>query len=146
MSSAPASNSVKKVAVNPAAERLTTLIAKPMRVVGDILGPEGVMVRGEVHGDIIVSEEGPPDTGVVFVLSGGRVQGLVSGRRIVVAGEIKGPVVARGVLQIVDDGVVDGDVYCVAIDRGSMTRVSGTVHRIQPGEDPTGEVQAKRFA
>lgn len=146
MSTAPAKAPAAKIAINPANELLTTLIAKPMRLVGDILGPEGVMVRGEVHGDIIVSDEGPAGTGVVFVVVGGRVTGLVASRRVVVAGEVNGPVIARGTLQIAETGIVKGDVYCVEIDEGSATRVKGQVNIIQPGTDPIGEVQARRYA
>lgn len=146
MSTSPEHAQVTKISINPVKERLTTLIAKPMKLIGDILGSEGVMVRGEVQGDIIVSDDGPPDTGVVYVVAGGRVSGLIASRRVVVGGEQNGPVIARGVLQVTETGVVNGDVYCVEIDDGSITRVRGEVHRIGPGEDPIGEVQARRYA
>lgn len=146
MSTAPSPATAAKISINPVDERLTTLIARPMRVVGDILGPEGVMVRGEVQGDIIVSDDGPVGTGVVIVGGGGRVTGLVSSRRVVVAGEVNGPVIARGALQVAENGVINGDVYCVEIDAGSASRVNGQVHHIQRGEDPIGEVQARRYA
>lgn len=135
-----------KISINPANERMTSLIGQAMKVCGDIQGAEGVMVRGEVLGDIIISDDGPAGTGVVFVFSTGKVTGLVSGRRVVVAGEVDGPIIARDLLQVVETGVVRGDVYCVDIDAASASRVTGQVHRIETGENPIDEVQARRYA
>jgi len=66
-SSSSSSAARTTVIVHPVNERITTMIAAGMCVQGSIEGAEGVYVRGEITGDLLINDDGPPDTGTVVV-------------------------------------------------------------------------------
>lgn len=134
-----------KLSVNPQRERITSLVARGMRIDGTIQGPDGVLIRGEVRGDVLISETAPAGTGTVLVDESGVVRGVICAQRIVVAGNVTAPVIALRSLEIVGKGRIDADVYCVHLAGQRQGNINGHVHWLQPGENPLMQVQESRL-
>lgn len=138
-----------RVVFNPERELITTLIAKGMRMKGSIEGPEGVMVRGEVDGDIVITpaaDEALAATGTVVVEQGAVVKGTISGRRVIVMGTVEGSVVSRTSLVISDTGVIKGDVHYNRLVNTDGGVIEGHLRRIKEGVDPLADAVASRTA
>ncbi|MCK6422703.1 MAG: polymer-forming cytoskeletal protein [Aquabacterium sp.] len=143
-SSSSSSAARTTVIVHPVNERITTMIAAGMCVQGSIEGAEGVYVRGEITGDLLINDDGPPDTGTVVVDKTGIVRGIVSGRRVVVLGTVEGPVIARTALTLGGASVVHGDVYCGQLQPGPGSVIKGQVRTLTAGMDALAVVRAQR--
>lgn len=145
---APAANadgsiSAARIAFNPRDELITTLIAAPLRIKGTLQGPEGVMVKGTLDGDILIDDSGEATTGTVVVFEGATVNGMISGRRVIVFGTVNGPIISRTNLTISDTGVVNGDVYYNRLNNSEGGTIEGSMRRIKEGVDPLADVQAR---
>ncbi len=80
-----------------------SVIAASMRVVGSIHSTSVVTVAGTVLGTISSDNQ-------VFVTKGGRVEGDVEAREVVLGGEVHGSVDARERLEIQESAVVSGEL------------------------------------
>jgi len=140
---ADGSISAARIAFNPRDELITTLIAAPLRVKGTLQGPEGVMVKGTLDGDILIDDSGEANTGTVIVFEGATVNGMISGRRVIVFGTVNGPIISRTILTIADTGVVNGDVYYNRLLNSEGGAIEGNMRRIIEGVDPLADVQAR---
>ena len=80
-----------------------TTIGPGSRVRGDLSGPGGFRVDGNVDG--CVTADGP-----VIIGEGGTVEGVVRGRNVVVLGRVRGDVFATGHLEIGPKGKILGDI------------------------------------
>ncbi len=81
-----------------------SVIAASMRVVGRLHSPSVVTVAGTVLGSVSADDQ-------VIVSKGGRVEGGVEAREVVLKGEVHGSVVARERLEIQASAVVHGDLH-----------------------------------
>ena len=81
-----------------------SVIAADMRVVGGVHSTSVVSVAGTVLGTLTVDDQ-------VIVTRGGRVQGDVEAREVILDGEVHGSVHARERLEIQASAVVRGDLH-----------------------------------
>lgn len=140
---APVDAGGAKIVINPREELTTTMIAASQTLKGSLEGPEGVIVKGKVNGDILVDDSGPAGTGTIVIYEGGEVNGIVSGRRVIVFGTVNGPIVSRTSLTIAETGVVNGDVYYNRMSNNEGGAIEGRIQRIKDGADPLAELRAR---
>ena len=81
-----------------------SVIGADMRVFGCVYGASVVSVEGTVLGTVSADDQ-------VIVMKGGRVEGGVEAREVVLNGEVNGPVDARERLEIQASAVVHGDLH-----------------------------------
>ena len=81
-----------------------SLIGADMRVFGRVHSTSVVSVAGTVLGPVSAHDQ-------VFVMKGGRVEGDVEAREVVLSGEVHGSVDARERLEIQASAVVYGDLH-----------------------------------
>jgi len=140
---ATADSSAAKIVFSPRDEQITTLIAASLRLKGTLQGPEGVMVKGTLDGDILIDGSGEHGTGTVVVFEGAVVNGMISGRRVIVFGTVNGPIISRTILTLAETGVVNGDVYYNRMINSDGGTIEGQLRRIRDGHDPLPEVLAQ---
>ena len=82
----------------------TSLIGADMRVFGSVHSTSVVSVAGTVLGSVSADDQ-------VIVTKGGRVEGGVEAREVVLNGEVRGQVDARERLEIQASAMVHGDLH-----------------------------------
>ncbi|MDX1501957.1 MAG: polymer-forming cytoskeletal protein [Thermoanaerobaculia bacterium] len=99
--SAPTSTRQPDSSSHPAGR--TTEIAEGSKVVGEVTGPTGLQVNGEVEGKIHVDSE-------VVVGASGTVRGEIRARRVKIGGKVFGSVRGLESVAILANGRLEGDV------------------------------------
>ncbi len=80
-----------------------SVIGEDMEVVGYVHSSGVVKVCGTVHGDVLADAQ-------LLVAKGGRVEGDVCGREVVLNGEVHGSVVAETRVELQGSAVIHGDI------------------------------------
>lgn len=90
-----------------------TVIAPGTLFKGDITGEDTLRVSGNVQGDIDCRQ-------VVWVERGGRVNGQVAARRVIIEGEVNGDIRNAERVEIRSNGRMTGNIYAanITIDQG----------------------------
>ncbi|MFC3110229.1 polymer-forming cytoskeletal protein [Undibacterium arcticum] len=107
------------------AERITTILGAKSFQQGDIKTGEGVLVLGEVDGDV------QTDVGSSMVGAGGIVRGVVSGNRVIIAGTVMGDVFAMDTLILTETAVINGNVHYKNIAMKSEATINGRLIKIR---------------
>ncbi|GAB7563911.1 hypothetical protein LG202_19500 [Methylobacillus methanolivorans] len=98
---------------NKPQSRIDTLISTDTRIEGNITFNGGLRVDGQIKGDVSESS-GTPST---LVLSEqGRIEGAVTVARIVLNGEVQGPVRSSHYLELLAKSRISGDVYYKSLE------------------------------
>jgi cytoskeletal protein CcmA (bactofilin family) len=113
------------------ANQIENVLGKSLHVRGDLKAQGAFRIDGTVDGSVA-------SAGAVIIGDGGVVHGDVTGTDIVVAGHVVGNVTARGHLDIVSSGRVEGD-----INAKSFRMETGGVFR---GTSQMGETVAEADA
>ncbi|UCD25437.1 MAG: polymer-forming cytoskeletal protein [Gemmatimonadota bacterium] len=101
-----------------------------------ILGP-GARVKGELEVDGVIKIEGAVDgtvraRGQVLVVKGGKVQGDIYGREVVVGGEVRGGVFADERAEIQATSVINGDITTPQITVLEGGTINGKINMAKP--------------
>jgi cytoskeletal protein CcmA (bactofilin family) len=97
---------------------------------GDIEGNEDLLVEGRVHGKITVP------SGTLTVAKGGKVEGEIRVRALVLHGELKGTVRAGEKTVISETAEMNGDVITPKITIANGARFSGGIRMKEEGVKP----------
>ncbi len=98
---------------NKPQSRIDTLISTDTHIEGNITFNGGLRVDGQIKGDVSESS-GTPST---LVLSEqGRIEGAVTVARIVLNGEVQGPVRSSHYLELLAKSRISGDVYYKSLE------------------------------
>ena len=116
-----------------------------------ILGP-GARVKGELEVDGVIKIQGTVDgtvraRGQVLVVKGGKVQGDIFGREVVVGGEVQGGVFADERAEIQATSVIQGDITTPQITVLEGGTINGKINMAKPkaaGHKPTPANEVKR--
>jgi cytoskeletal protein CcmA (bactofilin family) len=92
----------KRQPSNLATNEIENVLGKSLRVRGDMKAEGAFRIDGTVEGAV-------ESAGTVIIGEDGRVHGNVLGREIVIAGKVHGNVTARGHLDILASGCIEGD-------------------------------------
>jgi cytoskeletal protein CcmA (bactofilin family) len=101
-----------------------------------ILGP-GARVKGELEVDGVIKIEGTVDgtvraCGQVLVVKGGKVQGDIFGREVIVGGEVRGGVFADERAEIQATSVINGDITTPQITVLEGGTINGKINMAKP--------------
>ncbi len=106
-------------------EPTLSVIAKGMRVVGEIETESVVKVEGVVEGSVHAK-------GQVLVADGGTIDGDIYTREAVVAGEVRGSIVSDGRVEIQPSSSVTGDITAPRIVIHDGANVNGRLKTSSP--------------
>jgi cytoskeletal protein CcmA (bactofilin family) len=100
---------------------MITTIGKGITVKGTIQAEEPVMILGTVTGDVMASDHD------VTVEAGAHVDGAVMARRITVAGNSKGRLIARELVRVQPTAAVKADVASPKLSLADGATFNGSV-------------------
>jgi len=129
--------------IDPKVDRITSIIAPGVRVVGRIETNEGILIKGEVDGGVILVDKDGAPAGTVIVAEDARVKGVVCGARVIIQGTVDGGVVARQHLGLAETAVVTGEIHYARMAQAEGAEMEGSVTKIREGKDPTNDVIAR---
>ena len=109
---------------------IKTLIAQGTRIRGDLEFEEGLRVDGEVHGAISAHAGG---ASMLVISEGAVVEGGLKADHVIINGTVRGPVEARGVLELQAKANVEGDVQYASLE---MTHGATILGQLRPLEAP----------
>lgn len=101
---------------------IKSLIAQGTRIQGDLLFTEGLRIDGEVVGNIKAGAESPS---ILIVSEVAKVAGSIEADHVIVNGHVKGPVLARELLELQPKAHIEGDVSYRSIEMHQGARISG---------------------
>ena len=112
--------------------RIETLIARAVRVHGDVEFEGGLHLDGRITGDVR-SDQAPTTT--LSVSETGTIEGMVDVPNVTLAGSIKGDIHARGKVVLAATARVDGNVLYGSIEMTLGARITGTLTRMPPAAE-----------
>ncbi|WP_287109641.1 polymer-forming cytoskeletal protein [Methylobacillus sp.] len=122
---------------NKLQSRIDTLISTDTRIEGNVIFSGGLRVDGQIKGD--VSEV--PGTPSTLVLSEhGSIEGAVTVARIVLNGEVRGPVHSTHDLELLAKSRISGDVHYKSLEIHTGAIIEGRL--VYVGESANAETPA----
>ncbi|SDX21893.1 bactofilin family protein [Lysobacter enzymogenes] len=119
--SAPAPQPAPQRPLEPAREQVKeSLIASDLTIEGKIHGAGHIRIAGRFKGDVQVD-------GDLTVELGAKVNGGVRARKVVIAGELEGNIDSAQRVELLETGVVVGDVKAGTVTVAAGARVRGQV-------------------
>ncbi|MBN7135336.1 hypothetical protein A7A76_11245 [Lysobacter enzymogenes] len=119
--SAPAPQPAPQRQAEPAREQVKeSLIASDLTIEGKIHGAGHIRIAGRFKGDVQVD-------GDLTVELGAKVNGGVRARKVVIAGELEGNIDSAQRVELLETGVVVGDVKAGTVTVAAGARVRGQV-------------------
>ncbi|HQQ77265.1 MAG TPA: polymer-forming cytoskeletal protein [Thermoanaerobaculia bacterium] len=115
--------------VEPA--RGPSVIGPHIRVQGELLGDEDVLVEGRVEGKVLLARE-------FRVAPGGVVVADVHAGTVVIAGQVVGDVSATERVEILPSGSLEGNIRAPKVAVGDGARFKGSVD-MSAGSPPGGD-------
>ncbi len=101
---------------------IKSLIAQGTRIQGDLLFAEGLRVDGEVVGNVRAAADG---ASLLIVSEVASVQGSIEADHVIINGHVKGPVLARQLLELQPKARIEGDVSYRAIEMHQGATIEG---------------------
>ena len=92
---------------------IKSLIAHGTRIEGNVLFEEGIRIDGDVIGDIRAATEQPS---ILVISESASVTGQVQADHIIINGTVKGPVLARQMLELQPKARIEGDIEYAALE------------------------------
>ena len=111
--------------------RIDTLIARSVRVNGDLEFAGGMHLDGQVAGGVRADPQTPAS---LSVSDTGTIEGPVEVTDLVLHGTVRGDIVARGRLVLGASARVEGNVYYGIIEMTLGAQISGKLVRLEPSE------------
>jgi cytoskeletal protein CcmA (bactofilin family) len=111
---------------------IKSLIAQGTRIDGDLKFTEGLRIDGEVFGDIRASTDSPS---MLVVSEAAVVQGEIQADHVIVNGTVRGPVVARELLELQPKARIEGDVSYMALEMHQGAVISGSLKPLMVGSE-----------
>jgi cytoskeletal protein CcmA (bactofilin family) len=107
----------------------SNVVSAGLRVKGEILGNEDLLVDGSIEGTIQLGD------GILTIGASGRMTADVVAREVIVYGEVKGNLVARDRIQIKKEGSVVGDLTTgrIVIEDGATFK--GSIEIVRQATD-----------
>ncbi|MGH3408759.1 MAG: bactofilin family protein [Streptosporangiaceae bacterium] len=113
------------------AVRIDTLIARSVRVNGDLEFGGGLHLDGQVAGDVKADLTTPAS---LSVSDTGSIEGSVQVIDLVLHGAVRGDIVARGRVVLGASARVEGNVYYGIIEMTLGAQITGKLVRLTDGE------------
>jgi len=110
--------------------RIDTLIAKSVRVSGDVEFAGGLHLDGQVAGGVRADPQTPAS---LSVSDTGSIEGPVEVTDLVLHGTVRGDIVARGRVVLGASARVEGNVYYGIIEMTLGAQITGKLVRLAEG-------------
>jgi cytoskeletal protein CcmA (bactofilin family) len=120
------------------AVRIDTLIAKSVRVHGDVEFAGGLHLDGHVAGNVRADPQSPTS---LSVSESGSIEGAVEATEVVLHGTVRGDIVARGRVVLGASARVEGDVHYGVIEMTLGAQITGKLVRLPDGEPGEGAIE-----
>lgn len=111
---------------------IKSLIAQGTRIDGDLKFNEGLRIDGEVFGDIRATNDTPS---MLVISEAAVVQGEVQADHVIVNGTVRGPLIARELLELQPKARIEGDVSYMALEMHQGAVISGQLKPLMAGAD-----------
>src|SRR5215469_9433929 len=111
--------------------RLDTLIARSVRVHGDLEFAGGLHLDGQVAGDVRADPQTPAS---LSISDTGSIEGSVQVTDLVLHGAVRGDIVARGRVVLGASARVEGNVYYGVIEMTLGAQITGKLVRLESNE------------
>ena len=111
---------------------IKSLIAEGSHIAGHIQFADGLRVDGDVAGNIL-AKVGTPS--ILVISETALVTGQVSADHIIVNGTVKGPVLARLMLELQPKARIEGDVEYAALEMHQGALITGQLRPLLAGEE-----------
>ena len=119
---------------------IKSLIAEGSHITGHIQFSDGLRVDGEISGNVLAKTEAPS---ILVISETARITGQVSADHIIINGSVKGPVVARLMLELQPKARIEGDVEYAALEMHQGALITGQLRPVLVGEEkPTLKLAA----
>jgi len=115
--------------------RIDTLIAKSVRVHGDLEFAGGLHLDGQVAGDVRADPSAPTS---LSVSDTGSIEGSVQVTDLMLHGAVRGDIVARGRVVLGATARVEGSVYYGVIEMTLGAQITGKLVRLTEGPATEG--------
>lgn len=115
--------------------RIDTLIAKSVRVSGDVEFAGGLHLDGQVAGGVRADPQTPAS---LSVSDTGSIEGPVEVTDLVLHGTVRGDIVARGRVVLGASARVEGNVYYGIIEMTLGAQITGKLVRLAEGGTEAG--------
>jgi cytoskeletal protein CcmA (bactofilin family) len=119
-------------------EMKESLIASDLTIEGKIVGTGHVRIAGKFKGDVAVD-------GNVTLDTGARLEGHVKAGVVVVSGELIGNIENAKRVELLESGVINGDVKAGSLTVAAGSRMRGQVEFGYDGETRSGKADSKGF-
>jgi cytoskeletal protein CcmA (bactofilin family) len=106
---------------------IKSLIAPGTRITGDIRFSEGLRIDGEVQGNLM-AVEGQPS--LLVISESALITGEIVADHLIINGTVRGPVVARVLLELQPKARVEGNVSYHALEMHQGASITGLLGRI----------------
>ncbi|MHB8815061.1 MAG: bactofilin family protein [Steroidobacteraceae bacterium] len=111
--------------------RIDTLIAKSVKVNGDVEFAGGMHLDGQVAGGVRADSRAPAS---LSVSGTGSIEGPVEVTDLLLHGTVRGDIVARGRVVLGASARVEGNVYYGVIEMTLGAQITGKLVRLEQGE------------
>lgn len=111
-------------------QRIDTLIAKSVRVDGDLEFAGGLHLDGRVAGGVRADSQAPAS---LSVSDSGSIEGPVEVTDLVLHGTVRGDIVARGRVVLGASARVEGNLYYGVIEMTLGAQITGKLVRLTEG-------------
>jgi cytoskeletal protein CcmA (bactofilin family) len=103
---------------------IKSLVAQGTRVGGSIGYQEGLRIDGDVLGDVFATEDHPS---ILVISESASVTGQVKADHIIINGTVKGPVLARQMLELQPKARIVGDVSYRTLEMHQGALIAGVL-------------------
>jgi len=122
---------------------IRSLIGEGIVLKGTIEFSDGIRVDGEVHGDLLASRDAPS---LLVVGSKARVIGRVNADHVIIVGEVIGPVMCTGLLELQPTARIQGDVSYQLLEMHPGAVIDGELKPLKMSERPALTLAASNEA
>jgi cytoskeletal protein CcmA (bactofilin family) len=113
---------------------LKSLIAEGSHITGNMLFTDGLRIDGEVTGEIRANEA---HVSLLVISESAHVVGSVTADHIIINGSVKGPVMARHMLELQPKARIEGDVQYKALEMHQGALITGQLRPALEGDEKT---------
>jgi cytoskeletal protein CcmA (bactofilin family) len=117
---------------------IRSLIGEGMVVTGTVRFTDGLRLDGEVHGDVLATDQ----RSILVISEKARVHGKVKASHVIINGEVLGPVFSDEMLELQPKAKVVGDVRYEVLEMHPGATVEGELKPLKSAEKPALKLAA----
>lgn len=111
---------------------IKSLIAQGSRIEGNLKFTEGLRIDGEVFGDISAQSD---QSSILVISEAALVQGQINADHVIINGTVRGPVLARELLELQPRARIEGDVSYKALEMHQGAMISGQLKPMEGADE-----------